>query len=44
MEGTFLNHLEDLVEQTSEISERVTDLVKVLEHQTALIWGQTNEF
>jgi hypothetical protein len=44
MEGTFLGHLEDLVEQTSGISERVNKLVEVLEHQTPLIEGQADEF
>jgi hypothetical protein len=41
---TFLDHLEDLVEQTSGISQRVNELAEVLEHQTPLIWGQANEF
>jgi hypothetical protein len=44
MAGTFLDHLEDLVLQTSGISERVNELIEVLEHQTPLIWGSSNEF
>jgi hypothetical protein len=40
MKGTFLGHLEDLVEQTSGISERVNEFGEVLEHQNPLIWDK----
>jgi hypothetical protein len=44
MEGSFLDHLEDLVEQTNGISEKANELVEVLEHQTPLIWGHVKVF